>query len=45
MIYSKIQSIEGLLKLDEIIDISDGIVIARGYLGLCLDREVEIVYI
>lgn len=43
-IYSKIQSIKGLSSIDEIIDQSDGIVIARGYLGLSLDQDVDVVY-
>mmetsp|Transcript_14351 Transcript_14351/g.19451 ORF Transcript_14351/g.19451 Transcript_14351/m.19451 type:complete len:118 (-) Transcript_14351:38-391(-) len=36
-IYAKIQSLKGLSNINEIIDQSDGIVIARGYLGLSLD--------
>ena len=44
-IYSKIQSQQGLQRIDEIITESDGIVIARGYLGLALDDIEEVVYI
>ena len=43
-IYSKIQSLNGLANIDDIIDQSDGIVIARGYLGLSLDQDVDVVY-
>ena len=43
-IYSKVQSLQGLANIDEIIDQSDGIVIARGYLGLSLDHDVDVVY-
>ena len=44
-IYSKIQSQQGLQRIDEIIMESDGIVIARGYLGLALENIEEVVYI
>ena len=43
-IYAKIQSLKGLSNIDAIIDESDGIVIARGYLGLSLDQDVDVVY-
>ena len=43
-IYSKIQSLKGLANIDEIIRESDGIVIARGYLGLSLEEDVDVVY-
>ena len=43
-IYSKIQSLKGLANIDEIISESDGIVIARGYLGLSLEEDVDVVY-
>ena len=31
--------------IDEILEESDGIVVARGYLGLSLDKDVDVVYI
>ena len=43
-VYSKIQSLKGLVNIDEIISESDGIVIARGYLGLSLEEDVDVVY-
>ena len=43
-IFSKIQSLKGLANIDEIISESDGIVIARGYLGLSLEEDVDVVY-
>ena len=43
-IYSKIQSLKGLANIDEIIGESNGIVIARGYLGLSLEEDVDVVY-
>ena len=43
-IFSKIQSLKGLANIDEIIEESDGIVIARGYLGLSLKDDVDVVY-
>lgn len=44
-IYSKIQSSQGLANIDEIIKESDGIVVARGYLGLALEEIEDVVYI
>lgn len=35
---------KGLANIDEIIGESDGIVIARGYLGLSLEEDVDVVY-
>lgn len=43
-IFSKIQSLKGLANIEEIIQESDGIVIARGYLGLSLNEDVDVVY-
>jgi len=44
-IYSKIQSSQGLANIEEIIQESDGIVVARGYLGLALEAVEDVVYI
>ena len=44
-IYSKIQSSQGLANIEEIIQESDGIVVARGYLGLALEEIEDVVYI
>ena len=44
-LYSKIQSREGLAHFDEILTASDGIIIARGYLGMALEDIDDVVYV
>ena len=44
-IYSKIQSKKGLTQFDEILEVSDGIIIGRGYLGLSLDEIEDVVFV
>jgi pyruvate kinase len=41
---AKLQSQKGLENFDSILEVSDGIIIARGYLGLSLDLE-DVVYV
>jgi pyruvate kinase len=44
-IYSKIQSQGGLINFEEILTESDGIIIARGYLGMSLEDFEDVVFI
>lgn len=43
-VLAKLQSKKALDNVDAIMEVSDGIIIARGYLGLSLDLE-DVVYV
>ena len=43
-VLAKIQSKKALENIEEILKVSDGIIIARGYLGLSIDFE-DVVYV
>jgi pyruvate kinase len=43
-VLAKLQSKKALEKLDEILEVSDGIILARGYLGISLGLE-DLVYV
>ncbi len=44
-ILAKLQTNKSLEKFDEILEASDGIIIARGYLGIVLGSLEDVVYI
>ena len=44
-IIAKIQTKKGLENFDEILQVADGIVIARGYLGISLNNSIDVVFV